>query len=165
MFGLNCFQYGDHSGTAEITHQLWIKASPERVFNAVTQQEGLAQWWISRVEAKPEIGYINLFYEGSDVIPMQVVCLQPHTYVAWRCLLEGDEWYNTIISFEIREKNGVMILNFKQSGWPAQNEYFSICNFHWARHLLKLKHYCETGKGLLNTTATDNWGELSTLLT
>ncbi|WP_158534849.1 SRPBCC family protein [Mucilaginibacter hurinus] len=147
-----------------ITHQVWIKASARRVYDAVTQQEGLTQWWITKATVKPEIGFINKFDEGKGgITPMQITALQPHSYVAWKCLLT-DEWQNTTISFDITEQNGAVILNFRHDGWRAQTEYFSICNFHWARHLLMLKNYCETGKGRLDENRRENWGELHGLV-
>jgi uncharacterized protein YndB with AHSA1/START domain len=146
---------------ATITHQVWIKATQETVYNAITRQQGLSQWWIKKNDAKPEVGYIIKFDEGAGgITPMQITSLQPYNYVAWKCLLE-DEWRDTAISFEILEKNGVVILNFKQAGWQEQSEYFSVCNLHWARHLIKLKQYCETGKGRMDENFSENWGELA----
>ncbi|GAA4335066.1 hypothetical protein GCM10023149_42800 [Mucilaginibacter gynuensis] len=151
---------------AAITHQVWIKASANKVYDAVTGQEGLSQWWIRKTTARPELGYINLFDEGaSGVTPMKIIELTPNEFVEWQCLLPEDEWTNTRISFDIQQKKGAVILNFSHSCWRQQSEYFSVCNFHWARHLLTLKSYCETGKGQLDVTLKDNWKELTQAIT
>ncbi|MEO6498674.1 MAG: SRPBCC domain-containing protein [Mucilaginibacter sp.] len=131
---------------------MFIRSTLQRVYYALTEQEGLTQWWIPKATAKPEVGFINLFDEGTDgITPMEVTVLLPYEYVEWKCLLK-DEWAGTIVSFEIIENNGAVVLNFKHSGWAGETEYFSVCNFHWARHLLTLKTYCETGKGLLDSS-------------
>lgn len=146
---------------AAITHQVWINATPDTVYNAITRQQGLSQWWIKQNDAKPELGHTIKFDEGAaGITPMQITALQPGSHVAWKCLL-NDDWRDTVITFDITEKNGVVILNFKQDGWAEQAEYFSICNLHWARHLIKLKQYCETGKGRMDENFTENWGELA----
>ncbi|RYZ94961.1 MAG: SRPBCC domain-containing protein, partial [Sphingobacteriaceae bacterium] len=116
LFSLNYFQYTQHLPMATIAHQVWIKSTVERVYHALTAQEGLTQWWITKATVKPEIGFINLFDEGAGgITPMQITALQPHEYVEWKCLLK-DEWENTVLSFEISGKNGAVVLNFKQSG-------------------------------------------------
>lgn len=157
LYSLNCFKYADNTGAAEITHQVSIKATEQRVYAAITRHEGLLQWRAKQVDASYEEGYTNLFYDGvNDVVPMHIMCLQPYNYVEWKCLLAHEDCYNTTVRFDIRQKNGTVIINFKHSGWAEQNEYFSVWNFNWARHLLNLKTFCETGQGLQNTLITMN---------
>ncbi|MEJ2536416.1 MAG: hypothetical protein P8048_05090 [Calditrichia bacterium] len=45
----------------EIRHFLNIKSSPEKVYRAITEQEGLASWWTRETIAKPQIGSIAEF--------------------------------------------------------------------------------------------------------
>lgn len=136
---------------AEIYHLITMKANKETVFNAVTTQKGLSNWWLPDTIAKPEVGFINTFKVGTQFInKMKVVDLQPHEKVEWVCLNELDEWTGTHISFDIRENNGMCVLHLRHSGWKSQSEFFGNCSFHWARHLIMLKHYCETGECILN---------------
>ncbi|MBT3239444.1 MAG: hypothetical protein HON98_02955 [Chloroflexi bacterium] len=47
-------------------HQVEIKASPEAVFKAITEQEGIASWWSEHTKAEAKEGFVNevSFYGG-----------------------------------------------------------------------------------------------------
>lgn len=136
---------------ADIYHLVAIKTDKETVYNAVTTQVGLSKWWLPDTIAKPEIGFVNTFKVGTKFTnKMKVVGLHPYDKVEWECLNENDEWTGTHILFDISKMDGGCHLHFKQTGWKAQTEFFANCNFHWARHLIMLKHYCETGVSILN---------------
>lgn len=49
---------------AEIRHNVVIKVTPEKIYNALITQEGLANWWTNDTTAKPEIGFVNVFIFG-----------------------------------------------------------------------------------------------------
>lgn len=134
----------------DIYHLVTIKAAKETIYIAVTTQQGLSQWWLPDTIAKAEVGFVNEFGVGSKFInKMKVIDLQPNKRVEWECLNDSDEWTGTHISFDIEENDGTCYLHFKQAGWKTQTEFFGNCNFHWARHLIMLKHYCETGQSIL----------------
>ena len=144
-----------------IAHQVWINASKGTVYDAVTTTEGLSKWWINDCTAKPEIGYTNIFRMGGNVHDkMLIVDLKPGEYVEWECVNDKGLWTGTHLSFEIIEKQGVSMLNFKHSRWESQTEFFTICNFHWARHLLMMKGLCETGNNQVIQSEEAKWGEL-----
>jgi uncharacterized protein YndB with AHSA1/START domain len=144
-----------------IAHQVWINAGKEQVYNAVTTSEGLAKWWIADCTAKAEIGFVNIFRMGGHVHnKMLTIDMRPDEYLEWECINDNGIWTGTHLSFEIIEKQGVCILNFKHSGWESQTEFFTICNFHWARHLLMLKASSETGENQLIAENEAKWGEL-----
>jgi uncharacterized protein YndB with AHSA1/START domain len=135
---------------ANIYHLVTIKVVKATIYNAVTTQEGLSQWWLPDTNAKAELEFINEFRVGTKFInKMKVIDLQPDKRAEWECMNDNDEWTGTHIIFEIEEKEGVCYLHFKQTGWKAQTEFYGNCSFHWARHLIMLKHYCETGHSIL----------------
>jgi uncharacterized protein YndB with AHSA1/START domain len=144
-----------------IAHQVWINAGKEKVYDAVTTTEWLSKWWIVDCIAKPEIGFLNIFKMGGHVHnKMLIIDLKPNEYVEWECINDNGIWTGTHLIFGIIEKNGVSILNFKHSNWESQTEFFTICNFHWARHLLMLKVFCETGNNQVIDKQEAKWGEL-----
>ena len=144
-----------------IAHQVWINASSEAVYQAVTTTEGVSKWWIADCTLKAEIGHVNLFRMGGHIHDkMLIIDLQENEYVEWECVNENGLWTGTNLSFEIEEKHGVSILNFKHSLWPEMSEFFTICNFHWARHLMMLKALCETGENQLNPAEEAKWSDL-----
>ncbi len=91
---------------------------------------------------------------------MLIVDLRPNEYVEWECKNDSGIWTSNHSSFGIIEKNGVCLLNFKHSGWESQTEFFTVCNFHWGRHLLMLKILCETGENQVIPEREAKWGEL-----
>src|SRR5688572_29729224 len=102
---------------AEIRHNVVIKARPEKVFNAITTQEGLENWWTKQTTAKPEVGFVNIFTFGKFRNEMKVSTLVHNKKVEWKCIQSIDEWIDTNISFDLEEKEGKTILRFAHSGW------------------------------------------------
>ncbi len=131
----------------EIRHNVIIKTTPEKVYEAITTQEGLANWWAKQTIAKPEVGFVNIFTFGTFRNEMKVIILNPDKKVEWKCINSIEEWIDTNISFDLEEKNGHTLLRFTQSGWRAVTDTFAGCNYDWGRFMTSLKLFCETGTG------------------
>jgi uncharacterized protein YndB with AHSA1/START domain len=131
-----------------IRHFLVITAPAERVYRAVTEQDGLAGWWTPETIAKPEIGHINEFRFGDRYHnKMRISELKPNEKVVWECLQGDKEWVGTNISFDLENKDSSTILRFAHSGWKNETDFFASCNFNWGYYMQSLKSYCETGRG------------------
>jgi uncharacterized protein YndB with AHSA1/START domain len=61
----------------EIGHNVVIKATPEKIYKAITTQEGLANWWAKQTTAKPQIGFVNTFAFWEFRNEMKVTILNP----------------------------------------------------------------------------------------
>lgn len=131
----------------EIRINVAIKATPEKVYHAITTQEGLASWWTKQTTAKPEVGFVNVFIFGTSRNEMKVIDLTPNKRVEWECIHSIEEWIGTHISFDLQEKDGRTILRFAHSDWRAVTDTFADCNYGWAMALKSLKSLCETGTG------------------
>lgn len=131
----------------EIRHNVIIKTTPEKVYEAITTQEGLANWWAKQTIAKPEIGFVNIFTFGTFRNEMKVTMLNPNKKVEWKCINSIEEWIDTNILFDLEEKEGHTLLRFTQSGWRAVTDTFAGCNYDWGRFMTSLKLFCETGTG------------------
>jgi uncharacterized protein YndB with AHSA1/START domain len=132
---------------ADIRHNVAIKATPEKIYEAITTQEGLANWWAKQTTAKPEVGFVNVFTFGKFRNEMKVTELVPSQKAAWECISSIDEWVGTKIVFDLEEKDGKTVLRFAQEGWRAVTDTFAGCNYDWALFMKSLKSYCETGTG------------------
>ncbi|GAA4320003.1 SRPBCC domain-containing protein [Compostibacter hankyongensis] len=132
---------------ADIRHNVVIKAAPEKIYEALTTQEGLSGWWAKQTVARPEEGFVNVFTFGDFRNEMKVTVLDPGKRVEWLCIRSIDEWMGTNISFELEERNERTLLRFAHSGWRAITDTFAGCNYDWGRFMTSLKSYCETGKG------------------
>lgn len=132
---------------AEIRINLSIKASPEKIYEAITTEKGLASWWAKQTIAKPELGFVNIFTFGEFRNKMKVTKLVPNNKVEWECIDSIEEWIGTYISFELKEKDEKTLLRFIHGGWKGATDTFAGCTYDWARFMTSLKSLCETGTG------------------
>jgi len=133
---------------ADILHRVGIKASAEEVFEALSEEKGLAGWWTKNVKAAPEVGFIAQFrFNDRGFNDMRVLELSPGRRVRWQCMDGAPELIGTEVTFELREENGVTIVLFTQRGWREPVEFMHYCSTKWGAYLLSLKSLCETGKG------------------
>ena len=152
-----------------IHHELLITASAEKVYNAITTQEGLAAWWTPRAKAKPELNSIARFPFGSEYFKeMEITELKPFKLVKWKCIKGAEEWKGTTLSFELQHGNKATLLNahpelkdviqqvsndkatlliFHHDNWKDYTPMFAECSYTWGQFLKSLKLLCETGKG------------------
>ena len=54
----------------DILHRIGIKVSPEKVYAALTEQEGLAGWWTKETKATPKIALSYSF--GSEIVVLTI---------------------------------------------------------------------------------------------
>ena len=141
---------------AIIYHQVLINAVRAKIYEALTTQEGVAQWWTSDCIVKPQVGFVNEFGIGTRThYRMRVVHLQPPFSVEWKCLNQHDDWSGTQLSFHLTDRGDLTCVDFKHSGFTSESEAFGAANFQWARQLLLLKEFCETGENANNNARVE----------
>ena len=95
---------------AEIKLTAAVAASPERVYEALTTNEGLTKWWTSHCSGGMEVDEKIRFefpkYKYYCV--MRIDNLEVGMLVAWTCIESNmggtDEWVGTIIKWELIPK-------------------------------------------------------------
>jgi len=133
---------------AEIQHMLLIDVPVERVYMAITDQDGLAAWWTAQVVAKPEVGSVAEFAFGDRYhTSMRIAALEPSREVRWECIAGDDEWVGTKIVFDLEKRGEQTLLRFHHTDWRGMTDFFASCNYNWGFYMRSLKTYCETGKG------------------
>jgi uncharacterized protein YndB with AHSA1/START domain len=137
----------------EIMHQLRIEAPPERVYRAVTEQQGLVNWWTRDTKAEPTAGSVAEFgfNKRGTVFRMKITRLDRPRLVQWTCLGEHQEWEATRISFELTPDGEGTVLLFHHLGWLSTDGILPMCSFDWAMYLMSLRDYLETGRGRPHT--------------
>lgn len=133
----------------KIIHFVNIKASPEKVFRALTTEEGLAGWWSTNVKVQPGVGGVIDFRFVEDFNPdMQVTRLDQDQRVEWKCVGGHENWRDNTFSFELRPSAGATGLMFVQVyAQELSDEVYGTYNFNWGYYLGSLKKLCETGSG------------------
>ena len=154
---------------AQIQQELFIAASAEKVYDALTSQTGLASWWTPKAVAIPKTGSVSRFPFGDDYFKeMRIDEIIFPQLVRWTCIAGAEEWVGTSISFNLepgtkeqlltahpeisdqlqQSSAGVgTLLKFQHIGWEGFTPMLSECSYTWGQFLRSLKLYCETGKG------------------
>ena len=130
----------------EILHRVFIDASSETIYNAITTELGLKSWWTTDSNAEPKVGTISRFgFPGhTTVFHMHIDKLVPPEYVQWTCKGDDEEWKDTLISFEIKPAgNNQCVLTFRHEKWKSTSGYYADCNTTWGHLMILLKQYCE----------------------
>lgn len=132
-----------------IRHYLTIHAPTEKVYDAITSQQGLSDWWTDETLAKPELGFVNEFRFGGDYHKkMRIDKLVPNKEVNWTCELGEEEWIGTHLSFKLESpEEGKTVLRFAHRDWQNATDFYESCNFHWGYFMQSLKMLCEGGEG------------------
>ena len=133
----------------DIHHELTIGTTPARAFRAVTTAEGLSRWWTKDSVAQPQVGSIAEFgfNRRTVVFRMRVVSLKRNREVRWRCLDGHPEWTGTRLVFGFNPVTGGTRVRFTHLGWKSAKGILAMCSFDWARYLMSLRRYLESGRG------------------
>ncbi len=130
---------------AEMHHEIQIDAPPEKVYEAITTQNGLRSWWTGDSVAEPRVGSIAEFgfYNRMIVFRMRIEELTPGKRAVWACLGDHDEWKGTRLTWEISGKDGKTFLHFTHGNWRSTSSFFASCNSTWGELMYRLKNYTE----------------------
>lgn len=133
---------------SDMRHMLLIDAPIDRVYRAVTEEEGLAGWWTVQVKAAPEAGSIANFKFGDRYrTAMRIVALEEPRRIEWECVEGDEEWVGTRIVIALEKQGDQTLVRFTHGGWREATDFFASCNYNWGYYLTSLKSYCETGEG------------------
>ena len=131
-----------------IYHRLVIEAPADKVYEAITTQEGLAAWWTPHTKAKPVVGNVNRFEFGDGYHKeMKVDVLTPAQRVKWVCIEGYEDWIGTTVTFELQPHKKGTVLLFHHDGFKEYNDGYAACSFDWATFLRSMRSLVVTGKG------------------
>jgi uncharacterized protein YndB with AHSA1/START domain len=131
----------------DIRHLVHIKSTPEKIFKALTTQDGIASWWSPFNNAKPETGSVyRISFGGEYCKDIRVLALDAPRKIEWEIVAATPEWLNTRVTFDIRPGNDCTELRFQHSAWKSYSDMFDQCNHHWGIFLQNLKAYTENGR-------------------
>jgi uncharacterized protein YndB with AHSA1/START domain len=132
---------------AEILHKIGIKATPEKIYQALTTDNGLSQWWTTDTSGAGNVGSVIKFRFNEHESDFKVIGLEPNASVKWQCVTGPSEWKGTEISFLLQPDARQTFLCFEHSKWREATNFMAHCCTKWAVFLLSLKDFIETGKG------------------
>ncbi len=131
-----------------IYHRLVIEAPAEKVYEAITTQQGLAGWWTPETKAAPKVGNVNRFEFGNSYHKeIKVEELKPSQLVKWVCIKGYEDWVGTTITFELQPNKEGTVLLFHHDGFKQYDEGYAACSYDWAIFLRSMRSLVVKGKG------------------
>ncbi len=132
-----------------IVEERTLAATPESVFNALTQQDEIAHWWTDDLSAKPEVGSLAefRFRQRAFVVQFEVVQLDAEEKVRWICRQGPPQWIGTSVTWQLTPVQNGTKLVFIHDGFAQVDEGYKQTHGNWEYFLNSLKSYLETGKG------------------
>lgn len=133
----------------DILHRVGVAApTTEKVYDALTDIEGLAGWWTESTTGDGRAGGALRFrFPEGDGFDMEVVDARPGERVTWRVVGGPQEWIGTTIDWRLRQEGDFTIVLFAHRGWAEPVEFMHHCSTKWATFLLSLKSLVESGEG------------------
>lgn len=131
---------------ATIYHQIGIKTSLEKAFNAVATLEGISAWW-TPTTGDPNLKGSLSFNFGEHSVIATVTAYETNQLIDWTVQGEAGEWLDTHIHFKFEDRGDQILIDFEHNNWREATPMLSHCTTKWAVFLLSLKDYLETGKG------------------
>lgn len=138
----------------EIRHSVTLRASPKLLFEALTEERHISQWWTPDCSLRAVEGSQAIFHWRSNkwMVVMRIAKLTPEKEVVWQCeasnMQNTDAWVGTELRFAITPVDKKQTtLEFVQSNYP-DSPCYQACNDGWGRILGdSLKGYLEMGIG------------------
>ena len=133
----------------DIFHDLPIKASLDRVFQAVSTAEGLDCWWTKRSDGKPSHGaeYELWFGPEYDWRAKVTRCVLNSEFELEMVQADSD-WTGTRVGLQLEKRGDATWVRFHHTGWPTANEHYRISCNCWAMYLRILRRYLEHGESV-----------------
>ena len=129
-----------------IVEEITIAAAPQRVFNAITWQDEIMQWWAQEARVKPEVGSLGefSFRQGAFTIQLEVTELEQDEKVCWISRQVPSQWTGTSVTWQIAPVHEGTQVTFAHDGFAQVDEQIRQ---NWIYFLASLKSYLETGQG------------------
>jgi uncharacterized protein YndB with AHSA1/START domain len=148
-----------------IIHRVGIKATTQKVYEALATVQGISDWWTKDTTGESEIGktVVTRFHtlEGKEIGSMkfEVKGLEAGKKINWKFVEGPQDWIGTEVIFDLHQEENFTIVLFSHINWAVEGESKAHCSMKWAIFMLSLKQLVETGEGKPspNDIKIDNW--------
>ena len=143
----------------EIHLQTTVPASPERVFEALTTEDGIKSFWTDQAKMSSDVGSVAEFGFGPEWamrLKMRIEGADPGSQVKWHCLGDFPEWLETDVIWDIAATDeGGATVRLHHLGWESAEQSLPSVNFTWAMILAQLAKNLESGESQAMMVSTD----------
>jgi uncharacterized protein YndB with AHSA1/START domain len=133
-------------------HELITSATPETVYQALTEQAGLTAWLCLDTSAEPRAGSTAEFRFDRGMIQVEITQLEPNRKVVWKLLqgMPGWEKQSGLITWRLAPAESGTLVRFSHSGWETTEGAYASVSYKWALFMTGLRTYVETGRQQLS---------------
>lgn len=131
----------------DILQQFPIKATRQKVFEAISTPAGLDRWWTKHSAGVPEVGTEFELWFGTEYDWRAVVsrCV-PGIEFELQLINASEDWKGTRVGFLLHSQEDVTQVRFHHLGWPDANEHYCVSCHCWALYLRLLRCNLEHGE-------------------
>jgi uncharacterized protein YndB with AHSA1/START domain len=134
-----------------IHHVLDVDAPASTIWSALTDPEGLAGWWSTKLNMpSAEVGADIHWTFGGDFNPVtRITALEDQREVDWLCVSGHEPWQDNTFRFQMeRLDDSRTKLRFWQIyAVELEDDYYGVYNYNWGYYLESLRLFCTTGEG------------------
>ena len=133
---------------AKVKHRVGINASNDKVFYALTSNEGLSGWWASEADIEADIGgKVDLTFYQLATLNFQYKEIKPNSKVIMECLSGPGPWLHSELVFELEASEDQVFVTLTHHNPDATDDDFLYFSTKWPVYLLSLRDFVETGSG------------------
>jgi uncharacterized protein YndB with AHSA1/START domain len=135
---------------SSIKDEVRIKGTLQKVYDALTQQQGYRGWWNAVAEVPERAGgeaQLRFVKDGQPVnMRFRIDETRPNEGVRWTCTAHDmPSWVGTTLNWKLSESDGDVVVSFEHAGF--QGAAPEPVAQGWKHFLGSLKSYVETGTG------------------
>jgi uncharacterized protein YndB with AHSA1/START domain len=134
-----------------IHHVVDVDAPVESVWKALTEADGLAGWWSTKVatEGSAVGAHIRFTFAGDFNPVMQIIEITDGHNLGWRCVDGHDNWKDNTFQFKLVQLDDLRTrLRFSQHyAVELSDDDYGVYNFNWGYYLESLRLLGTTGGG------------------
>lgn len=135
-----------------VSHRYFIRASPERTFEAITNPTMLVTWLADRAELSPEKGgdYLLGWTDGPTHTG-KILEFEPGKHIAFAWQWPGVSLRGTVFRLVVEPKHDGSLLRVEHEGFPNLDRWTDLyggAEWGWAYFAMNLKSVLEHGHDL-----------------
>ena len=140
------------SKTIAVDRRCFVRASPRKVFEAISTPAGLASWMVVRADLPAKTGAkYELEFDGGWRHQGTVRRFQAGRSIALTWAWNGVPLKGTVLTISVRPKKGGALCRFVHQGFPREKKWtdlYGITEWAWTYYGMNLKSVLETGHDL-----------------
>lgn len=132
--------------TPDFSTTLSVDATPDKVFNAITNVRG---WWSEEIEGETakQNDVFLYHYQDMHMSKIRLAEVIPNKKIVWdvvnnyfKFTKDKSEWTGTKIIFDIVGRSGKTHLQFTHEGLVPTEECYKVCEDAWTNYIQHSLH-------------------------